>query len=259
MVGGCTWNVNTSLARSPLQNLSVLVGPGIAILVTWLLTLPDSRDTSGVTLANVALLVGLISVGFAVVDWLAGATTSVAAALSLNFFHTEPLRTLRITDRRDVYSVVLLGSLGLVVSAVTATRVRREVSAVQRENAISAGHAMVTVLATDQPAAQMWAAAINAASNDLSLVGARLASNLPSGMPNIRRQLVQGDDQVVTLPSTGAAIALCRDHDVSHWLVVTPRAGHGPLDVDRRAVLTFADAIELALDAEVSSPTGVLS
>ena len=37
-------------------------------------------------------------------------------------------------------------------------------------------------------------------------------------------------------------------HAEGRWLVVTPRPGMAPLTVDRRAVLSFADAIELALE-----------
>jgi hypothetical protein len=45
----------------------------------------------------------------------AGIATGAVAALSYNFFHTEPRHSLRITDARDVLTVVLLALVGLVV------------------------------------------------------------------------------------------------------------------------------------------------
>ena len=190
----------------------------------------------------------VVTVGFAVVDWAAGVSTSIAAALSLNYFHTEPYRTLRITDRRDVYSVVLLGVLGLAVSAVTAVRVRRGVTTLRHAEACDAGVALSALLADDRPARDIWAAAIDAAANDLAVVTARVASRSPEGLPVIGRRMVNGDDPELVLPAGGAVLPLQQRHAAGAWLVVTPRPGLAPLTVDRRVVLSFADAVELALE-----------
>ncbi len=243
-----TGDVSTASVRTPLNQLAIVLGPGVAVLVAWLLSLPDRDDGAGVTLANVALVMAVVTVGFAVVDWAAGVSTSILAALSLNYFHTEPYRTLRITDRRDVYSVLLLGALGLSVSAVTAARVRRGVTVLRRADARRTGDQLAVVLADDRPAPEVWSAAITAAANDLGLVSARVAAKTPVGLPIIGRRLADGDDPTLTLPAVGAVLPLQHRHAEGRWLIVTPRVGMAPLAVDRRAVLAFADAIELALE-----------
>jgi hypothetical protein len=240
--------MSTAAARTTFHQLAIVAGPGVAVLVAWLLTLPDGDDGAGVTLANVALMMAVVTVGFAVVDWAAGVTTSVVAALSLNYFHTEPYRTLRITDRRDVYSVVLLGALGLAVSAVTAARVRRGVTTLRQAEARDAGVALGALLADDRLARDVWVAAIDAAANDLALVTARVTPRTPAGLPIIGRRMADADDPTLLLPAAGAVLPLQQRHAEGRWLIVTPRPGMAPLSVDRRAVLSFADAVELALE-----------
>lgn len=229
------------------RSITLVVGPLLALLVAWLMSLPSAGDDTGVTLANVALVVAVVTVGVAVVDWAAGAVTSVVAALALNYFHTEPIHTLRIDDRRDVYSVLLLGSLGLAVSAVTAVRVRAEVRGVTRGRAAGASAELGELLTHDRPATAAWAAAITAAANDLDLLEVRLSTGTPVQLPVIGRRLAEGDDPTLTIPAVGAALRLQQSHAEGRWLVLTPRAGHAPLTVDRRAVLSFADTVELAL------------
>jgi hypothetical protein len=240
--------MSTAPVRTPLHQLAIVVGPGVAVLVAWLLSLPDRDDGAGVTLANVALVMAVVTVGFAVVDWAAGVTTSVVAALSLNYFHTEPYRTLRITDRRDVYSVLLLGALGLAVSAVTAARVRHGVTVLRRADARHAGDELAVLLADDRPAPEVWSAAITAAANDLGMVTARVTAKTPGGLPVIGRRLADSDDPSLILPAAGAVLPLQHRHAEGRWLIVTPRPGLAPLTIDRRAVLSFADAVELALE-----------
>ncbi len=235
-------------ARSNVQTVALVAGPGVAVLVAWLLALPDDRADAGVTLANVALVIAVVTVGFAVVDWLAGVTTSLAAALALNYFHTEPYRTLRITDRRDVYSVVLLGALGLAVSAVTAMRVRRGVTTLRRSDARHSADALAALLADDHPVPEIWTSAITAAGNDLATVHARLSGKNPGGLPVVGRRPAEGDDPTLILPAVGAVLPLHQRHAEGRWLILTPRPGLAPLTVDRRAVLSFADALELALE-----------
>ncbi len=241
-------------ARTPVQRAAIIAGPAAAVLASWLLSLPDRSDGDGVTLANVALVIAVVTVTAALVGWAAGVTTSFVAALSLNYFHTEPYRTLRITDRRDVYSVVLLGVLGLAVSAVSAARVRSGVTSLRRDDARRAGAQLADSLSTDRPASEVWSAAITAAANDLGLVSARLTARTPSELPMVGRRLGPDDDPTLVLPQAGAALPLQHRHSEGRWLVLTPRSGMAPLTVDRRAVLAFADAIELALEP---APTAV--
>lgn len=226
--------------------VGLAVGPLGAVVVAWSLSLDADRD--GLTQANVALVMAAATVLVASFDWLAGAVTSVAAALALNYFHTEPYRTLRVTDRRDVYSIVVLGALGLVVSAVTARRVRRRVLELRRADAHRSGAALAALVASDRPVSDVWAASVSASSNDLAMVSARVVARVPDGLAEIGRLADRAESRTITLPTQGAALHLSRRHHEGRWLVLTPLPGLGPVEVDRRAVLAFADALEVALD-----------
>jgi hypothetical protein len=97
----------------------------------------------------------------------------------------------------------------------------------------------------------VWSAAIATPANDLGLVLARVERSAPVTIPTIGRpagsyQLLDAD---LVLPVYGAALRLERRHPEGRWLVLTPRDGMGPLTLDRRAVMAFADTVELALDA----------
>jgi hypothetical protein len=241
--------MHTNSDRTPFQRAAVAAGPAFAVLAAWLLSLPDDRVASGVTLANVALLIAVITVAASAVDWLAGVTTSVAAALSLNYFHTEPYHTLRISDRRDVYSVVLLGLLGLAVSAITGARVRRGVTAVRHSDAQRASDQLAELLASPRPVSEAWGSTIGSAAADLGLVSAHVTHRSPADLPIVRRAaIVDEDDNDLVLPAAGAALRLQQRHAEGRWLILTPRADVAPLRVDRRAVFAFADTVELALE-----------
>jgi K+-sensing histidine kinase KdpD len=241
--------MNSPQTRSAFRQLSVVIGPTVACLVSGALSLPDRRSDSGFTLANIALVMAIVTVGFAIVDAWAGVTTSIAAALALNYFHTEPYRTLRINDRRDIYSVVLLGVLGLAVSGVTVVRVRRRLVAIRQGDAVNVGSDLSRLLNEDQPAVQIWSMAIRASANDLGLVQARLARQLPDGLRSIRRSMAHDTDPTLLLPTLGAALELRSGHAEGRWLVLTPRLAYEPVVLDRRAVLAFADSLELGLEA----------
>jgi hypothetical protein len=241
--------MHTHPIRTRFQVAAALGGPPAAVLVAWLMTL-GGDDGGRLTLANAALVMAVLTVAVALVDWLAGAATSIAAALSLNYFHTEPYHTLRVTDSRDIWSIVLLGALGLAVSAATAARVRHDVTAIRSGDAVVAGRELTQLLSADHPAGQAWAAAIGTPANDLGLVLARVTRAAPPELPSIGRPAGSvASDPSLVLPQYGAALRLEQRHAQGRWLVLTPRDGLGPLTLDRRAVIAFAATVELALDA----------
>lgn len=244
---------SNSSATSSTRRIATIVGPAVAVLVSWSLSLPGDTDAAGLTLANVALVMAVVTVGLAMVDWLAGAATSVVAALALNYFHTQPYRTLRIADGRDIWSVMLLGVLGLAVSAATAYRVRRRVTALRRVDTGRSAASLADLLTRDRPVPEVWSASISASANDLAMVTTRLERFGPATLPQIGREFHGGDARRLTLPAGGAALRLHSRHPEGRWLVLVPRAGMAPLALDRRAVLAFAETLEIALDPATSA------
>jgi hypothetical protein len=225
---------------------AVVIGPLLAIGVAWV----TSSVSEDMGIANVALVLAIISTVAALVHGLAGLTTSIAAALSLNYFHTEPVHTLRITAGSDLLAVALLATLGLIVSAVTALRVRRNV-VVQRVDAANVAAArLMTELASGRPVSEVWDVTVAAMSGQFGLVDARLEP-VESARPRpvVSRQPWEPGssiDHSVVLPEGGAVVHF-RDPRHPQQLVLTPRAGMGAITVDRRVALTLADQIEVSL------------
>ena len=75
------------------------------------------RGDVGSTIVGVSL--AIIVVVAALISRAAAITTAIAAAVTFNFFHTEPYHSLRIHEAGDVAIVALLLGLGFFVSDVT--------------------------------------------------------------------------------------------------------------------------------------------
>jgi len=221
--------------------LPVVGGPALVFAVAWW---SSTADQSDLALANVALLLAVLTVAVALTSPLGGITTSVVAALSLNWFHTQPTGSFRISSSSDVASVALLGALGLGVSAITARRVRFATKAGRHDAARTAQLDIEDLTVAAQPSHDLWHAAVSASSPELALADARLTFDASPDLPVIGRHTVGGDGTLV-LPATGAVVPL---RSLKGHLVLVPREGVGPLEVDRHAVAALADTVDLLVD-----------
>jgi hypothetical protein len=235
-----------------LRHALALIGPVVVIAVAWAST--SVRGTMAI--ANVALVMAAITVSIAVVSWRAGLSTSVVAALALNFFHTDPVHSLRITQGSDVLAVVLLATIGIAASAATAIRVRAFAHEHVAEKAAEGRNLLATAGTQNRPVEVMWTEAVRAACAGLSLVDCRIEPAGSSRLPSIARQRPDLDGaNTFVLPESGAVIGL-RDPRHPAQVVLTPRAGMGALEVDRRAVMAFVDQLELVLDGAATGGVG---
>ncbi len=229
-----------SRLRRPLP----LAGPIVVLLVAWAST--GVRSTMGI--ANVALVMAVITVGVASVSWVAGLSTSLVAALALNYFHTEPVHSLRITQGSDLVSVLLLAAIGIAVSTASALKVR----AIAREHlaasAAEGRNLLATAGASSRPVDVVWAEVVRSACSRLALVDCRIEPLGSSGrLPVIARQRANVDgSNTFTLPESGAVITFT-DPRLLAQVALTPRMGMGALDLDRRTVMAFVDQLELVL------------
>jgi Domain of unknown function (DUF4118) len=227
-------------------NLALTIaGPVIVLLFGWATSSTGDGDSDGLALANVALLMAVVTVAVALVSWTAGVTTSVVAALTLNWYHTEPVGTFRVTSSDDLTSVLILGALGICVSAVTALRMRNAARVGRAAGAAEARREFEALAQSTHPVHDLWHAALATTSPELALVSARLTDVVPDGLPVVARRPWTADPEQASLvlPATGAALAL---HHEGSFVVLTPREGIGPLTIDRRAAEAFADTFELA-------------
>lgn len=222
---------------------------GVVAVVTLAAATSSVRTELGV--ANVALGLAVATTVVALVSWSGGLATSVAAALALNWFHTEPVHTLRITESTDVASVALLGALGIGVSLVTAVRVRHAAVASRSLGAAVAADAVRDDLTVTRPVGEVWLGLVEAISDQLALVDCRVEHGVADDRPTIGRHRSMDDpdiDHRLVLPETGAVVPL-GDPRSGRRVVLTPRAGIGAVEVDRRAVLAFVDQLAIVLDA----------
>jgi K+-sensing histidine kinase KdpD len=224
----------------------VVVGPIVVFVVAW--ATASVREDMGI--ANVALVLAGITIVAALLSSLAGLVTSVVAAMSLNYFHTAPVHSLRVSAGSDLLAVGLLAMIGLMVSAVTAVRVRRTAVARRGEHADLAAidlHAMLTV---GRPVIDVWDVTVAAAAAQFGLVDVRLVPAGSVRLPVVSRKPWDPKDMAIDhmmlLPEGGAVVQF-RDPRHGGQLVLTPRAGMGAVYIDRRVALVFADQIELSL------------
>lgn len=241
--------MNTNTSR-----ITLIVAPTVAFVVAWATS--SVREDMGI--ANIALVLAAITTAAALISWVAGVTTSIVAALSLNYFHTEPVHSLRITAGSDLLAVGLLCSLGIGVSIVTALRVRHMTISRRVDDSRSTAADVRQLLTHDRPVLDVWEMAVNAAASTMALLDVRLEARRESQLPVVSR--VRSGPSPVTaehdlvIPE-GGAIVQFRDPRHLDQLVLTPRLGMGAISTDRRVVLAFADHVELAIE-RAAVPTG---
>jgi K+-sensing histidine kinase KdpD len=241
-----------------LGHTATVVGPIGVFAVAW--ATASVRQDMGI--ANVALLLAAITIVAALINSLAGLLTSVVAAMSLNYFHTEPVHSLRVSGGSDLLAIGLLAGIGVMVSAVTAIRVRRTAVARRGEHADLAAADLHASLIVGGPVVDVWDVAVAAAAAQFGLVDVRLVPAGAGRLPVVSRKpwdpKDMGADHLMLLPEGGAVVQF-RDPRHGQQLVLTPRSGMGAVYIDRRVALVFADQIELSLGRLAEPRTSALA
>lgn len=236
-------DVKNHLARR-IAPFSVVIFPLTALIFSW----ATSSVTESLGVANLALVLAIITVAAGFIRWDAGVLTSFVAASTLNFFHTQPVHSFRITDAADLLMISLLMLLGLGVSALTATRVRQSLRGFVIDTTAAQKSALKDELIASTSVAHAWAHAIGAFGDEISAADVQLTESAPSHLPVISRRPVgtQIVDEPFVLPESGA-VAYFADPRIAHALIVTPRKGLGAISINRDALFAFIQQIELAL------------
>jgi K+-sensing histidine kinase KdpD len=204
----------TSKEFKTLEKSALILFPAIAAFISW--STSSIRESVGV--ANVALVLAIVTTCAALLRWEAGVLTSLVAASTLNFFHTEPIRSFRITSSSDLVMITLLTLIGFGVSFTTASRVRHVIQQFHSDTA-----------------------------SDLLKINVQLLQEVSSQLPVINRRpgLSDSDDNLL-LPETGAVMKF-NDPRMQSVLLVTPHPGFGALYVSRRTMNAFADHVEAVI------------
>jgi K+-sensing histidine kinase KdpD len=231
---------NPSLGRWVLA-----LGPLTAIVVAW--ATESVRDDMGV--ANVALVLALVCVAAALVHPRAGLVTSAVAALALNYFHTVPIHSLRMSQSDEITTVVLLIVHGLAVSIGATLRARTKVSTHRTNVSDAAVHDLRTLLAEGSSLVAAWQTAVVA---DTGHAASLDVMYLPT--TGDRHVVIAGhqggafdpDRDVVLVPEAGAVLEL---HGGLGALLITPQPGLGAIETSRAHLQRFADQVAAALTA----------
>jgi K+-sensing histidine kinase KdpD len=211
------------------------------------------RDTIGNT--NVALILVVFVVAAAVFGGrLAGITAAAVAAISFNFFHTQPYLTLRVKEGQDVVTVILLLVVGLVVGELALLRQRTRHEVVSQATGAHVLEDVLALLATDAPVEETW----NAVRDGIqTALGVRQARFWP-GAGRADLPLVTRAGKVVPTLSTWTGRGFQLPEVVS-LPVVSGRGVLGHIEIDstpgrsvsideRRVAVALADILALALE-----------
>jgi K+-sensing histidine kinase KdpD len=246
--GGTTDVVNTTR----LARVALLVGPAVAVAVGG--ATATVRGDVGSTIVGVSLAI-VVTVA-ALISRTAAIATAVAAAVTFNFFHTEPYHSLRIHEPGDVAMVALLLGLGFLVSDVTGWMRRRDRVARQHLIAVDAAAGVPDLLGADRPILEVWPTLASSLLDELSFASCRFVPGVA-----IELSLVadspghEGEDHATfVLPAAGAAVPIRRAGRTVGHLVLTPQAGNTSLTVRRSIVHALAATVAAALLAS-EAPT----
>lgn len=201
--------------------------------------------------ANVALGLAVITALAGLLSWTSGVVVSIVSALSLNYFHTEPVHSLRIGSSSDILMVILLMAIGISVSATTAIRTRRRMIDIGRVSERGSADELLVALRDRSLGSRAGHLALDAGDQSLQLTNVQLVPSDATGadVPVISRPIrstFEPDERnaSVVLPEVGGLVEF-GDPRIPYRLVLTPR--DGMLVMDRASIFVLADAIEVAL------------
>jgi K+-sensing histidine kinase KdpD len=227
------------------------IGALAAIAVAGLLV--PVRSTIDNT--NVALILVLVIVAAATFGGrTAGAVTSIVSALAFNYFQTEPYYTLRISDRDDIVSAVLLLIVGLAVGEIAVLSRRRGVVAIEHVTGAHQLEQVAALLAQGASEDQVWEAVRDGIVVELGLESCHFEPG--SGLrrlPRIERdgRLLEGEKYFTgggfALPAEGAEILVEREGVAIGRLVLEPTTGRAISREQRRVAVALADSFAVVV------------
>ena len=225
-------------------------GAIVAVVVGGLLA--PLRDWLGA--ANVALVLALVVVGAGVLGGrVAGGVTSIAAALSFDYFQTQPYYSLRIDDREDLIAAVLLLVMGVAVGQLGVLRYgsRHELEV----HARGAAHLedVAAVVAAGANLDEAWPVVRRALLDQLDLAGARFEpapfhdQYTPLGRDGqIAATALTYEHGGFALPAAGVVVPVVAGGRQLGRLLLLPQPHRGTSRAQRRVAVALADQLAVA-------------
>jgi hypothetical protein len=240
------------MEAEPRTSLGVAVGAmGSIFAAAGLVAVRDHF-----ALVNVALiLVLLVLLGAVIGGRVAGVTSAFVAAISLEFFHTRPFNSLKISDAADIETTLLFLVVGLAIGeiAVRADRIRAsvagsrgEIKRFQRIARLAANGESIEDLISALRAELMENLKLRECTFERPPFTQTYPTLEPSG--HIRG----GDNRLYTkegfdLPRDGVVLPVIANGDVIGRFVLTPTPGAGVSNERRLVAAALADQLSVVL------------
>ncbi len=243
MAGGVDIIDVKTTTQQAAHRAATLFGPVLAIAVAW----ASARVRSDISIANAAA-------GPCLRVRRCGARQPDRRVrdlgyrrVALNYFHTTPVHSLRMTEGDEIVTVVLLVLLGSSVSIATTMRVRAKVAVHRTDESLAATRELQRLLTHGGALPTVWLTAVRSVCAQAGSIDVSLLAAAPSEVPVISHRLPSGagsDGDVVVIPETGAALVLPNGRGA---LLLRPQAGLGAITAARTILLQFGDQLAAAL------------
>ena len=213
------------------------------------------RGEIGVT--NIALILALVVAVAAMSGGrLAGAVTGVAAAITYNFFHTQPYRSLRVDNAKDILTIVILGLAGVALGEVARRWEQSRVDVARSSGEVDRIVRVAELTVSGAPVSEVVARVESELVAAMNLAEARFDPGERAGatrpvlshngvVDEPLRTFVDGD---FALPAEGVDLAVSFRSEPLGRLVLVP--GPSPTGISRsqrRCAVVLADQLGCAL------------
>jgi len=228
--------------------------PALAVLLTMgvaaaLVVVRGEVDNSVTALVLAAVVSGCGLLG----GWRAGVAAAVTAAVSFNFFHTQPYLSLRIHDADDVLTTFVLLVVGLMGGVAGHVVARRGRVATEAGAEFGAVERILRLLNSGADAEDIEVAVRAELLDVLLLTDCRFVLQQPPDVATLGRAgaiedaLVVYHDGGFELPARGVAIPVSTRGSTRGYLVCAPTPGVAVSLLRRRAAVCLAGLLALAL------------
>ena len=231
------------------DSIALAIGPIAAILVAGV----ASGVRSQVGSTNVALVLTCVVVAASMAGRAPGVVTALTAALSYNFFHTAPYKSLRINDAKDVVTVLLLVVIGLITSEISTRRRQLKTSSTRHVEGQRMLEVTAAMVAADKPLVEVWRTVRSQIVHDLRIADCRFEVGRSSAVHMLKRSgsLSAPDMRLSSegfeLPAGGVAVPVIFGSAELGQIVLIAKPGSGTSLEERRIAVALADHLAIAL------------
>lgn len=198
--------------------------------------------------SDIALILMGWCVWIALIDPLAGLSTTFTAGFGFIVFHAEPHFSFAMRSHTDIVTTGLLVTIGTMVSLITMYRVNQAVVRLNKLTTIDAMDDFLVSASRDQPTVLFAQRAFDAISAELAFIDVRLEKVISTDLPTydlaVWNRHKPGDHpRVVEISPKGIAIKF-ENPRIWYELVFTSRRGYGTLPVRRFLLQGVANRVE---------------